>query len=319
MTFSSGLKNQLTEKFSERVRFNEPMAVHTTFRVGGPADAFVTAMDATEIIFLIQWAAEHHLPYLMVGRGSNLLVTDKGIRGVVISMAGSLAGIEQRGFAGISAMAGAGLGALCRFAIANGLGGLNFAMGIPGSVGGAIRMNAGAWEGSMGQILTGIRIIRPDGTIGFMDKKLMKFSYRSLAFCPESGLELSACVILEGVFALTSQDPDMLKTEADALLAARKKSQPVSLASAGSFFKNPVDQEPAGRLIDLAGCKGLSVGDAQISPQHANFIVNHGRASARDILRLMRMVQETVFQKFNILLEPEVEIVGDESTEKKSV
>jgi UDP-N-acetylmuramate dehydrogenase len=234
-------------------------------------------------------------------------------------MTGDLASIEQRGLTEISAMAGAGLGALCRFAIRNGLGGLNFAMGIPGSVGGAIRMNAGAWEGSMGDVLAGIRIIRPDGTIGFMDKKMMEFSYRSLALCAESGLELSACVILEGVFSLTPQDPDMLKTEADTLLDARKKSQPVGSASAGSFFKNPVNQEPAGRLIDLAGCKGLSVGDAEVSPQHANFIVNRGRATARDIIGLMRMVQETVFQKFNILLEPEVKIVGDESTEKKSV
>lgn len=315
MGLPQNLKDQLREKFTGRVRFDAPMAAHTGFRVGGPADAFVEAADAGEIAYLIRFAAEHGLPYLVVGRGSNLLVKDAGIRGIVISMTGPLTGMEQRGYTEISAMAGAGLGALCRFAVSRGLGGLNFAMGIPGSVGGAIRGNAGAWGRSMADVLKSIRIIRPDAapdaTMVWIDREQMVFSYRAFGFSPETGLEASACVILEGLFTLTPQDPEILKKEAEALFAARKEAQPVGQASAGCFFKNPPSGDPAGRLLDLAGCKGLAVGDAMVSTLHANYIVNRGRATARDILLLKERVQEEVLKKFNILLEPEVQIVGD--------
>ena len=226
-------------------------------------------------------------------------------------MARELAKISQSGATMISAMAGANLSALCRFAIHHGLSGLNFALGIPGTVGGAIRMNAGAWKGEIGDVLESIHVLHPDGRIETMDKTGLTFSYRSLSFAEENNKDLSSSVIIEGRFLLSQQRPEILIAEADELLKTRKKSQPTAFASAGCFFKNPADFESAGKLIDLAGGKGLRAGDAAVSEKHANFIVNQGRASAEDILRLMHMVQELVFKKFNILLEPEVKIVGN--------
>ncbi len=311
MAINSELKKQLQSRLSDRVRFDEPMSAHTTFRVGGPADAFVTAIDETEMIFLIKWINDNGLPFFIIGGGTNLLVRDRGIRGIVISLAKNLARISRQGLTGLSAMAGANLGTLCRFAIRNGLSGLNFALGIPGTVGGAVRMNAGAWKGSIGNVIDGIRIIQPDGKVESMEKGALKFSYRSLSFASESSGDLSSSVILEAIFSLSQQSPESLKAEADTMLNARKKSQPIGFASAGCFFRNPDDRESAGKLIDLAGAKGLRVGDAEVSEKHANFIVNRGKASADDIIRLMRIVQETVFQKFNVMLEPEVKIVGD--------
>jgi UDP-N-acetylmuramate dehydrogenase len=311
MAIQSELKKQLINRFADRVRFDEPMSVHTTFRVGGPADVFVTVTDENELIDLFKRLKEYSLAFYILGGGTNLLVKDNGIRGVVIHMARGLAKISQYGASKISAMAGANLSALCRFAIHHGLSGLNFAMGIPGTVGGAIRMNAGAWQGEIGDVLENIRVLCPDGRIETMDKTGLTFSYRSLSFDEDNNTDLSSYVILEGRFLLSQQRSETLQAEADELLKTRKKSQPIALASAGCFFKNPENYESAGKLIDIAGGKGLRSGDAVVSEKHANFIVNQGRASAEDILRLMHMVQELVLKKFNILLEPEVKIVGN--------
>jgi len=311
MAIQSELKQQLKNRFSNRVRFDEPMTAHTTFRVGGPADAFVTVTDEIEMTFLIKWLKEKNLPFFIIGGGTNLLVKDQGFRGVVIFMAKGLAKISQRGATMLSAMAGAGLSALCRYAVNQGLSGLNFALGIPGTVGGAICMNAGAWKEDMSDVLDSIRIINSDGSIESVDKTALTFSYRSLSFAEKDNRDLSSSVIIEGRFSLSHQSPEILKAEADALLTARKKSQPTGFASAGCFFKNPDCRDSAGKLIDLAGGKSFRVGDAEVSTKHANFIVNRGRATAEDILRLMDIVQEAVFKKFNIMLEPEVKIVGD--------
>ena len=262
------------------------MAHHTTFRVGGPADVFVTVADEKEMIFLVKWLKENDLPFLIIGGGTNLLVKDRGIRGAVISMTKSLAKISQIGSVTISAMGGASFNSLCRFAIRKGLGGLNFALGIPGTVGGAIRMNAGAWDCSIGDVVDSIRIIGPDGAIQSVDKSGLCFSYRSFSFSEQNKMDLSSCVIFEARLLLSRQHPDDLKAEADALLNARKASQPAGEATAGCFFKNPKNRESAGKLIDLAGGKGLRSGDAAVSEKHANFIVNRGKASAEDILQV---------------------------------
>jgi UDP-N-acetylmuramate dehydrogenase len=316
MALSSELKKQLKNRFSDRVRFDEPMAHHTAFRVGGPADVFITVTEEIELIYLMQWVKENNLAYYILGGGTNLLVQDQGIRGVVIYMAKALAKISHYGEIILSAMAGASLSTLCRFAIHHGLSGMNFALGIPGTVGGAIRMNAGAWKGEISDVLESIRVLRPDGSIESMDKKSLIFTYRSVSSrsgssVAENNKDLSSSVILEGRFLLSQQRPEVLQAEADEMLKARKKSQPAGLASAGCFFKNPDNSESAGKLIDLAGCKGLRVGNAAVSEKHANFIINQGQASAEDILRLMHKVQETVLRKFNIMLEPEVKIVGN--------
>ncbi len=311
MAIQSELKKQLENRFSDRVRFDEPMANHTTFRVGGPADVFITVTDERELTWLVKWLKENEQPFFIVGGGTNLLVKDKGIRGVVICLAKELATISQYGSTILSAMAGAGLSSLCRFAIKQGLAGLNFALGIPGTVGGAIRMNAGAGKDDMRNVLDSIRIINSAGSIEVVDKRELTFSYRSFSFAGETRMDLSSAVIIEGRFSLSPQRPDLLKVEADELLNTRKKTQPAGFASAGCFFKNPENRESAGKLIDLAGGKGCRVGDAQVSSKHANFIVNRGRATAEDIIQLMGIVQESVFKKFNIMLEPEVKIVGD--------
>jgi UDP-N-acetylmuramate dehydrogenase len=311
MAIQSELKNQLINRFSDRVRFDEPMSVHTTFRVGGPADAFVTVTDESELIDLLKYLKEHPLSFYILGGGTNLLVKDQGIRGVVIHMARGLTKIFQSGATKVSAMAGANLSALCRYAIHHGLSGLNFALGIPGTVGGAICMNAGAWDGEIGDVIESIRVICPDGRIETMDNTGLSFSYRSLSFAEKNNKDLSSSVILEGRFLLSQQPPEILQAEADELLMTRKKTQPTALPSAGCFFKNPANSESAGKLIDLAGGKGLRAGDAVVSEKHANFIVNQGRATAEDILRLMHTVQELVLKKFNILLEPEIKIVGN--------
>jgi len=316
MALQTDLKKQLKNRFSDQVRFDEPMALHTTFRVGGPADAFITVNDESELVYLIQWLKENNLAFYILGGGTNLLVKDNGIRRVVIFMAKRLAKISQSGTTMISAMGGAGLSALCRFAIHHGLSGLNFALGIPGTVGGAIRMNAGAWKGEISDVLESIRVIYPDGSVETVDKTGLTFSYRSVSyrsvsFTEENNRDISSSVILEGRFALSQKSSDILKAEADEILKARKNTQPTGWASAGCFFKNPENSEPAGKLIDLAGGKGLRSGDAAVSEKHANFIVNQGKASAKDILRVMESVQEIVFKKFNIMLEPEVKIVGD--------
>jgi len=311
MVIKSELKKQLMNRFADRVRFDEPMALHTTFRVGGPADVFITVTEENELIYLMQWVQDNNMAYYILGGGTNLLVKDKGIRGVVIYMAKALAKISQSGEMMLSAMAGASLSTLCRFAIHHGLSGLNFALGIPGTVGGAIRMNAGAWKGEVGDVLDSIRVLGPDGSIELIDKKSLTFSYRCLSVAEENNKDFSSSVILEGRFLLSQQRSEVLKAEADEILKARKKLQPAGLASGGCFFKNPDNGEPAGKLIDLAGCKGLRSGNAAVSEKHANFIVNQGQASAVDILRIMHKVQETVLKKFNIMLEPEVKIVGN--------
>ncbi|RJP84531.1 MAG: UDP-N-acetylmuramate dehydrogenase [Desulfobacteraceae bacterium] len=310
MTIKTALKNQLQQRFAHRVRFDEPMSGHTSFRVGGPSDAWVAVTDESELMSLMPLLRDNGVPFLVLGGGSNLLVKDGGFRGVVISMAGRLTEISQIGIEKISAMAGAKLNSLCRYAIDKGLAGMNFAIGIPGTVGGGIRMNAGTALGAMGSVLEIIRVILPDGKNLQLKGSALLFDYRRLSFPDAVPASINDCVIIEGQFSLFPGCRESLTAEADTLLKNRRAAQPTHLPSAGCFFKNPENGEPAGKLIDLAGLKGLRVGDAEISPMHGNYIVNRGIASAADILSLMEIVRETVFKKFNVILEPEVQIVG---------
>lgn len=309
MAMEANLKNQLQQRFADRIRFDESMSAHTSFRVGGPADALVTASDENDLAFLMPFLRDNGLPFLILGGGTNLLVKDGGFRGVVIAMTGRLKDIARVGATKIAVMAGTKLNKLCRYAIDNGLAGMNVAVGIPGTVGGAIRMNAGTALGAMGGVLESVRVMGSDGEIIRLDASRLHFGYRHMTL-PET-LPMNQFVILDGQFSLAAASSEALAAEADTLLKKRKAAQPVHLASAGCFFKNPADGEPAGKLIDMAGLKGLRVGDAEVSTLHANYIVNRGNASAADILNLMEMVREKVFLKFTIYLEPEVQIVGN--------
>jgi len=304
------LKKQLQTRLSDRVRFDEPMSAHTSFRIGGSADAYVMPADESELVFLIKWINENGLRFFIIGGGTNLLVRDQGIRGVVICLA-KLNDISRQGSAKVLAMAGAKLNTLCRYAIDNGLLGMNFSLGIPGTVGGAIRMNAGTAHGTISSVLDSIRIIRPDGNDKKLDKSSLMFSYRGLALPDEHNRDENSSVIIEGDFSFSQNVTAKVKAEAEAVLKKKQKIQPTELATAGCFFKNPDTGESAGQIIDQAGLKGVTVGDAAVSEKHANFIYNRANATAEDVLRLADIVRETVFKKFNIILETEVKIIGE--------
>jgi UDP-N-acetylmuramate dehydrogenase len=307
-------KNWLTEQFGRHVRFDEPMTRHTYFKVGGPAEAFVTPPDIASLERLVRWCREGRQPWMVIGGGSNLLVKDGGISGVVISLSRCLKKIqtaEGGGGVRLTAQAGVKLPSLCRYCIERGLAGLNFALGIPATVGGAIVMNAGTARGSMADVLESVGCLQPDGRWVRFDRRELDFSYRSLSWRgsgPNGGDE--APIIVDGSFSLKPGDARMLADEAEEILKTRRAQQPVDQPSAGCFFKNPAPDRSAGELIEKAGLKGRQICDARVSTRHANFIVNGGGATARDILALMELVQKRVAEKFTVELVPEVKIVG---------
>ena len=297
------------------VRFDEPMFQHTSLRIGGTADIFAEPESLEALINIVKWTLTKRIPYLIIGGGSNLLVRDNGIRGIVISLKKCLNSITENRkndlFVEISAGAGVKLQKLCSFAINKGLKGMNFALGIPGSVGGAIMMNAGTEHGFMEQVINSVDVLMPDGEIKTINKTNLDFSYRELSWRLEQNKDATnRSIIIRGNFLLAHNEPAKLKKEAELILAARNKKQPTNLPSAGCFFKNPSGMT-AGELIDKAGLKGKIMGGAMISTKHANFIINKDNASAKDIIALMKEAQKRVEKRFNIFLEPEVKIVGE--------
>ena len=305
----------LTDVFGKNVKFNEPMSKHTSLRVGGPAESYVIPETIEALKSLINRAWQKDIPYLIVGEGTNLLVNDRGVRGIVIVLSKCLKKIWHTARTPqevmVTAMAGVRMQTLCRYAIDRGLAGLNFALGIPGTVGGGIVMNAGTAYGWIEDVLETISLLLPTGEILKISRDRLKFSYRGLA-CDlgKNQIYQDQAVIVDGSFSLKCADPQTLKQEADKILKKRKQRQPTEIPSAGCFFKNPTFEKSAGELIELAGLKGRSIGGAEVSTKHANFLVNTGKASAADFLALMELVQETVYKKFNIDLEREVKIVG---------
>ena len=305
----------LASHFGGNVKFDEPMSRHTSLRVGGPAEAFVIPENIEELKGLIKWSWQHKLPYLIVGDGTNLLVKDSGINGIVVVLTKCLKTIAQTDTVTdgviVTAMAGARLRNLCSFALERGLEGINFAVGIPGTIGGGIMMNAGTAHGAMENALESINVLLPTGRSQRIKREKLVFSYRNLSFNNERIDSYQGHpIVLDGCFCLRPSDPEKLKKEAQAILKTRKERQPAGLPSAGCFYKNPVYGKTAGELIELAGLKGKSIGGAEISSKHANFIVNRQRASAADFLALMELVEETVSKMFDIDLEREVKIVG---------
>lgn len=311
MTLSVAAKTWLKQVFGDHVLFDESMARHTSFRIGGPADALVKPAAETEISRLINWAQENDTPWTVIGRGTNLLVRDHGIRGVVIAVTKRMSAISREGEI-VTAMAGAGLPALCRFATEQGLAGMNFAVGIPGTVGGGIVMNAGTPTGAMGDVVHQISVLRPDGSVSRLNRSALTFRYRQLTW-PIDLTEQSEAqppIICSASFKLRTGATDEIKSEGEKLLRRRHLTQPTDLPSAGCVFKNPQGERSAGELIDKAGLKGVQVGGAKVSNKHANYVVNTGTARAADVLKLMDTIQATVWNRFQVKLEPEVTIVG---------
>ena len=315
MALDSDSIKWLKSRFGNTIKFDEPMSKHTSLRVGGPAQAFVAPETIEALKALITESWHRKIPYLILGNGTNLLVKDSGISGMVIVLTQCLAAISQtdRNTHGsiVTAMAGARMKTLCSFALKRGLEGMNFALGIPGTVGGGIIMNAGTSYGSMEGVLESITILLPTGEVRSIEKQNLDFAYRKLSWNKEDmGEHPGQQVILDGRFRLTPSDPERLKKHARKILQTRWQRQPRGLPSAGCFFKNPPSGKTAGELIEMAGLKGKSMGGAKISSKHANFILNHHNACAADFLKLMELVEETVLKKININLEREVKVVG---------
>ncbi|MEK6196317.1 MAG: UDP-N-acetylmuramate dehydrogenase [Deltaproteobacteria bacterium] len=315
MSLDQTAKTWLTDTFADDVTFEEPMSRHTSFQVGGPAEALVRPKDKADLIRLVQWATEHGIAYMPLGAGSNILVRENGIQGIVILLTGCLLSIAHNKAAAtapcITAGAGVKLADVCSYALKHGLQGFNFAMGIPGTLGGSIRVNAGTSGGCMGDVVESVTLLMPQGSFRSLNKTNLAFSYRKLDWPIDTTFE-TGCepIILEAVLGLQQVDQHSIKNEAGRILKQRNKHQPWAASSAGCVFKNPLEGRSAGQLIDMAGLKGKRIGDAEVSTKHANFIINKGRATANDVLALIDLIQSIVYERFHIQLETEVRIVG---------
>jgi len=293
------------------VKLQEPMSGHTSFRIGGNADALVAPADRQDLVALLQDLRDQRIPFVVLGGGTNLLVRDGGFRGVVVSL-NKMASVEITreyrslggSFAVITAEAGAMLARLLSFAVKQGLTGLEFATGIPGTVGGAVCMNAGTARGEMGDCIDTVTLVSPAGELILRHREEMGFGYRT-ANVPDDH------VVLEAKILLRYSDAAKIKARVKQIMAGRKERQPWGLPNAGSVFKNPLD-ESAGKLIESAGLKGLTAGGAQVSDKHANFIVNTGHATAADVLKLMDLIKEKVLDVHRVRLEPEIKIIGED-------
>jgi UDP-N-acetylmuramate dehydrogenase len=277
------------------------LARHTSFRIGGPADLLVIPNDATELARIVAAAAAHGHPCTLLGAGSNLLVGDGGIAGVVVKLGPGFRRIEWQ-VDGVLAGAAVQLGKLARAAVARGLGGLEHAEGIPGTVGGAVFMNAGAYGGDVSGAIESVDGVDADGGLRTLSLAALAFGYRRTELPP-------GFIVTSVRFGLTSGEPETLAQRLREIRDRRVASQPHGSANAGSIFKNPAGDH-AGRLIEAAGLKGRRVGRARISERHANFIVNEGGAAAADVQALMAEAQRAVWEWNGVWLEPEIRLVG---------
>lgn len=281
----------------------EPLANHTTWKIGGPARLLVIPKDESSLQKTLSLAKQSDVPVFIIGRGSNLLISDKGISGIVIKINEGLDHLEINGEE-IRVGAGYPLIKLATIISKHGLSGLEFAGGIPGSVGGAVFMNAGAHKSDISNILTKAKILYPDGTIKWYNNEEMSFSYRM------SRLQKDHGICLEAFFQLKSGDKEKIVAEIQKNKEYRKQTQPWDYPCCGSVFRNPLPHH-AGKLIEDAGLKGHSVGGAQVSKMHGNFIVNIGGATAENVLELIAHIKKVVYDKFQVNLETEVELVGN--------
>ena len=287
----------------ENIVKDEPMSRHTTFRCGGPATLFLRPGSEDELVRVVSLLKDKGHPYMLLGNGSNLLVSDKGYEGVVISLE-RLSELSLEGETSIRAQAGVLNSRIASFARENSLAGFEFAAGIPGTIGGAMIMNAGAYGGEMKLITTSVRAITPDGEVKELTAEDCDFGYRTSALKREGYVVLSALLQLQKGNEKEITD---LMTE---LALKRKEKQPLEYPSAGSTFKRP-EGYFAGKLIQDAGLKGFSVGDAAVSEKHCGFVINKGQATSADIYKLIREVQKKVFEDSGVTLEPEVIMVGE--------
>ena len=300
---STRLAHRLMQIVGEdNVLVDEPMSEHTTFKIGGPADLFVTPDDADEIAEVLEACRAAEVPYFVLGCGSDLLVSDEGYRGVIISLTEGLVGVTVDGKE-MSCQAGVGLREASEMACELGLSGLEFACGIPGSIGGACFMNAGAYGGCMADVLKSVRVLLADGSVDTLGVDELNLGYRKSRIADEG------MVVLSATFALKKGEPEEIRAAMDELTRKREEKQPLELPSAGSTFKRP-EGYFAGKLITDAGLKGWQSGGAAVSKKHAGFVVNVGGATAADVHAVIEHVQDEVERQFGVRLQPEVRFLG---------
>ena len=289
----------------ERIIPRASMARYTTFRVGGPADVLVNIADPREIATALRAAKHAGVQSTIIGNGSNLLVRDGGIRGLVIRIAGECAGISREENT-VYAKAGISMSAASQFALNEGLSGLAEMAGIPGTIGGGVIMNAGAYGAELSQVVTRVNAVNiSDGKPVVFEGSALGFSYR------HSAMMDAGVIVTDVVMELTPGDPDVIRARMEECARARREKQPLNFPSAGSTFKRPTGFFAA-KLIDDCGLRGLRVGDAQVSEKHAGFVINLGNATASDILTLMEEIKARVFSAYGVTLEPEVRILGED-------
>ena len=301
------MKQEFYEKLSKIVRKEqileeEPMKKHTTFRIGGPAEYLILPQTTEEIADVIKLCRQEEIPWYIVGNGSNLLVADEGVRGVVIQLLRNFNQIQVEG-CHIRMQAGAQNAAVAKRALDASLTGFEFAAGIPGTIGGAVVMNAGAYGGEMKDILKEVTVLDPNGMIRTIPAEELELGYRT------SIIARKGYVVLEAVIVLKTGDPKEIKAAMDELKEKRVTKQPLEYPSAGSTFKRP-EGYFAGKLIMDAGLRGFSVGGAQISEKHCGFVINKDNATAKDVTELMDETKKIVMEKFGVALEPEVKRLG---------
>jgi UDP-N-acetylmuramate dehydrogenase len=286
------------------IRFEEPLKLHTSFKVGGPADVMIIPSTEDELIRAVKICRENDLKYFVMGNGSNLLVKDTGIRGIVIKINEGFDNVQVDGTR-IRAQAGALLTAVSKIALRNSLEGMEFASGIPGTIGGAITMNAGAYGGEMKDIVRSVRVMTTDNQVLELSNQEMEFAYRN------SRVKDHDLIVLSVEFELAAGDFDEIDGRIRDLTFQRTSKQPLELPSGGSTFKRP-EGYFAGKLIDDSGLRGLRHGDAQVSEKHCGFVVNRGETTYKEVMELVGVIRKTVMDKFGVELEMEIKRVGDD-------
>ena len=295
------IMNEINNETASLCLMNESLKKHTTYGIGGPADLMIFPKSKQDLIKVVEIINKNKIQLAILGSGSNVLVSDNGIRGAVISLKNSLKQIEVDDNI-LYAECGTMLGKIVKHAVKNNLIGLENLNGVPGTLGGALIMNAGAWGGEISENLIHVEVINSKSEIQKIQKKDLNFSYRQSSFNKDD-------ILLSAKFNLKKADKNIIKENFIEAQSGRKKSQPLNKRSAGSLFKNPKNNS-AGKLLDEAGLKGFSIGDAKISEKHANFFINDGDASSRDMLMLIKKAHKAVKDKFNVNLSLEVKLMG---------
>lgn len=287
----------------DQIRIEEPLANHTTFKIGGPADYLVQPESVEQIGNVVKLCLKESLPYFVIGNGSNLLVSDSGFRGVIIKLDEAFAKVTIEGNH-VSAQSGVLLSKLAAMIADNSLTGFEFASGIPGTLGGAVTMNAGAYGGEINHVITGATILDTNGELKKLNKEELKLGYR------KSIIQEKNYIVLEATFTFEDGDKALIQAKMNELNEKRREKQPLEYPSAGSTFKRP-EGYFAGKLIMDAGLKGYQVGKAQVSTKHCGFVINTGGATAKEVFTLIQDVIQVVKDKFGVVLEPEVKLLGE--------